>query len=654
MKHLFTPIAIGKMELKNRIVMPPIMGPGFATSDGQVSQTRISFHEAQAQGGVGLIITGGATVDPLIVGSPLHMGLWDDRFIPGLKALADAVHAHGARLAPQIMHQGARRNPALAGVPAVGPSPIPTKEKWLKGVPAELTIEEIKALVEDFGHAAARAREAGCDAVELHAAHGSHNLVSAFMSPMCNKRCDAYGGSIEGRLRFPLEIIRRIKARAGADFPVIVRISGDEMTPGGRTLLETESIAPILVEAGADALHITGGSFPETSWWVMPPAGTPPGLNVDAASTIKKSVHVPIIVAGRIKDPILAEHIIASGKADLVAMGRALLADPALPEKAGKGRFDDIAPCIGCNLGCVGGARSYGTLTCLVNPALCREKKMTISRAERSKKVMIAGGGPGGLYAAWIACRRGHHVNLFEESPKLGGQFNLAAVPPLKQENSLLIAYLSGQVKKAGCEIHLNAQVTPARVKAFNPDVLIIATGGIPLIPEDIPGIQKECVVSAHEILAGKAAVDASNVLVIGGGEVGCEVADFLAEPEDNLITGPVSVTIVEMSATIAGEMQPESRYLLLQNLRRKGVNWMTRARVTEILDDGIQFIRDGREEALHHMECIVLALGSRAADDLNRMLQDGPPEQYVIGDAKAPRTALEAISEAFAVAREI
>jgi NADPH-dependent 2,4-dienoyl-CoA reductase/sulfur reductase-like enzyme len=426
------------------------------------------------------------------------------------------------------------------------------------------------------------------------------------------------------------------------------------MTPGGRDLLETESIAPILVEAGADALHITGGSFPETSWWVMPPAGTPIGLNVAAASAVKKSVDVPVIVAGRIKDPILAEHIIASGKADLVAMGRSLLADPELPNKTADGKLDDIAPCIGCNLGCVGGARAYGMLTCLVNPTVCREKEMIISQAERTKKVMVAGGGPGGLYAAWIACQRGHHVTLFEKSPKLGGQFALAAVPPLRQENILLIKYLSNQVQKAGCTLQMNVEVTPTVAKDFDPDVLIIATGGTPLIPRDIPGVEKENVVTAHDIFAGRAAISARNVLVIGGGMVGCEVADFLAEPEDNAIVGPVSVTIVEMSISVAEEMQPEPRYLLLQNLRRKGVNWITRAQVKEVLDDGILFVRDGQEEAVHDLECIVLAVGTRPADDLSHTLKSAVPELYVIGDAKEPRTALAAIAEASEVARKI
>ncbi len=653
-KSLFTPISIGKMEVKNRIVMPPIMGPGFAANDGCVSQTRINFHEAQAKGGVGLIITGGVSVDPLIIGSSLHIGLWDDRFIPGLKELADAVHAHGAKLAPQIMHQGARRAPTLSGVQAVGPSPIPPKEKWLNNVPRELTIEEIGEIVEGFSDAARRAREAGCDAVELHAAHGSHNLVSSFMSPLCNKRSDAFGGSPEGRFRLPLEIIKRIKARAGVDFPVIVRISGDEMTPGGRDLLETEFIAPILVEAGADALHVTGGSFPETSWWVMPPAGTPFGLNVAAASAVKKSVDVPVIVAGRIKDPLLAEHVITTGKADLVAMGRSLLADPELPSKTAAGRLDDIAPCIGCNLGCVGGARTYGTLTCLVNPTVCREKEMILSQAKKSKKVMVAGGGPGGLYAAWIACQRGHHVTLFEKSAKLGGQFNLAAVPPLKQENILIIQYLSNQVEKAGCKLELNVEVTPTLVRDFDPDVVIIATGGRPLIPHDIPGVEKENVVTAHDILSGKVTLSTSNVLIIGGGMVGCEVADFLAEPEDNAIVGPISVTIVEMSASIAEKMQSEPRYLLLQNLRRKGVNWITHAQVKEIIDNGILFVRKGQEEAVHGMEYIVLAMGTSPADDLSHELESEVPELYVIGDAKEPRTALAAIAEASEVARKI
>jgi len=653
-KHLLEPIRIGHMEVRNRIVMPPIMGPGFATGGGVVSETRISYHETQAKGGVGLIITGGATIDPLMAHSTLHIGLWHDKFIPGLTELANAVHLHGARLAPQVMHQGARRDPQLAGAQSVSPSPTPPKEKWLSTVPRELTMEEIEEIVEEFGEAARRAREASCDAIELHAAHGRHNLISAFLSPMCNKRSDVYGGSTEGRLRIALEIIRRMKAKAGNDFPVIVRLSGDELVPGGRTLLETELMAPLLVEAGADALHITGGSFPELSWWVMPPAGTPIGLNVAAAAVIKRSASVPVIVAGRINDPLLAGHIVASDKADLVGMGRALIADPELPNKAAAGAFDDIAPCIGCNLGCVDGARRLGFMTCLINPTVGREKQMLLVRAKKSRKVVVIGGGPGGMHAAWVAAVRGHDVTLFEKTPRLGGQFNLAAVPPLMQENVLLVKYLARQVQKAGVRIELESEVTTRLIKQIGPDAVVVATGGVPLVPGSIPGADRDNVRTAHDVLAGRVVVKSGNVLVIGGGIVGCEAADFVAETEDNLLVGPTSVTILEELEAVAQDMQVEARHLLLQSLRQKGVKWITGACVSEISDDGAVYVKDGENHTLRGMDYIILALGARPAGDLARDLEGMVPELYVIGDAKEPRTALEAITEAAEVGRVI
>ncbi len=646
-KSIFTPIKIGPVEIRNRIVMPAIMGLGFASANGTVSQTRISCHEAQAKGGVGLIITGGVTVDPLMVGSSLHIGLWDDRFIPGLQELADAIHAHGAKLAPQIMHQGARRIPALSGAQAVAPSAIRPREKSLTQTPRELTVEEIEGLVEQFGQSARRAREAGCDAVELHAAHGSHNLVSSFMSPLCNKRTDAYGGSLEGLLKFPLQIIASMKERAGADFPIIVRISGDEIEPGGRTLLETEAMVPMLVEAGADALHVSGGSFPETPWWVIPPTGTPLGLNVSAAEAIKKRVDVPVIVAGRIKDPLMAEHIITSDKADMVAIGRAILADPEMPNKMAAGNLDDIVPCIGCNVGCLGSARSMGKFTCVVNPTLGREKEMSFQHAKDRKKIVVVGGGLGGLYAAWIAGLRGHDVMLYEKASKLGGQFNLASIPPLVHENALLVKFLSNQVQKVGCTVASGAEATAEMVRNLSPDVVVVATGGTPCIPNDIPGIRNDNVLTAHDVLAGNAVVREENVVVIGGGMVGCEVADFLAEPEDNAIVGPISITILEILDNVAADMRPESRYLLLQNLRRKGVKWITKAKVQEITDDGIVYIRDGQEETISGIGCIILATGTSPNNTLAQSLQGAVPEIYTIGDAREPRSALEAIAEA-------
>ena len=650
LESLLRPITIGKMELRNRIVVAP-MATGFTAPDGSISERIINYHEAQAKGGAGLIITGSATVNPLEEPGSWHIGLWDDKFVPGFKELAKAVHAHGTKLATQLVYPSSGSDYTVVKVQPMGQSLFTARAS--KHTLGELATEDIGEIIERFAEAARRAREAGCDSIELHAAHG-HHLMGSFMSPLRNKRFDAYGGSLEGRLRFPIEVIRRIKAECGNDFPIIMRISGDEMVPGGQTLLETEVITPILVEAGVNAFEISGGVYPELSWWVIPPMGTPLGLNVSAAIAVKQAVDVPTMVVGRIKDPLLAEYIIASGKADLVVMGRALVADPELPNKAAGGNFEDITPCISCGLGCIGVRAAGRAMTCLVNPSVGKEKEMVLSRIEKPKKVMIAGGGPAGLEVARVAAMRGHQVTLFEKTSELGGQFKLAAATPVTQENALLLRYLSTQVQKAGARIELGTEVTPGLVDEIKPDVIVIATGGAPLVPGDIPGTEKERVITAHDVLAGKAPVGIRDVVILGSGKVGCELADLLSEQGDNLLLGRTAVTIVGRRDNIAWDMLAEPRYLLLQSLRRKGVKWVTSAHVKEILDDGVVFVRHGREDSIRGMDCIILALGVKPVDELRENIKDKVSEVYVIGDAKEPRTALEAMAEAAEIARKI
>lgn len=650
LESLFSPVKIGHMELKNRIVLAP-MATSYALPDGGVSQRLIDYHENQAKGGVGLIITGSASVFSTGSHGSRHLGIWDDIYIEGFRRLAQAVHEYGAKLAPQLVHLGPNPESAV-GVKPVGPSAIPSR--MCKEVPRELSQYEIDEIVCAFGEAARRAREAGCDAVEIHAAHGSHHIISPFMSALHNKRTDGYGGSLTDRLRFAVEVIGSVKERAGKDFPVILRMSGEDLVPGGRTLLETEIVARVLESEGVDAFEISGGVYPELSWRIIPPAGTPPGLNVSAAAAVKELVKVPVIVVGRIKDAQLADHIIASGKADLVSMGRALVADPHLPGKAAAGRFDDIAPCIGCNLGCVGAQVAGGSMTCVVNPSVGKEREMMLTNVTKGRKVMVIGGGPGGLETARIAALRGHEVMLCEKSHKLGGQFNLAAIPPSRQENALLIKYLSTQVRNAGARIELGVAVTPELVSSLQPDVVIDASGAVPVIPEDIPGIERDIVVTAHEVLAGTGAVGKKNIIVIGSGMVGCEVADFLAEPDDNPVVGPVRVTVAGRRPIMAWDMLAEPRYLLLNRLREKGVKFITSAHIKEVLDDGIDYERNGQNDVIRGADCVVVALGSASASEFKGTIDTGTIEFHIIGDAREPRTALEAMAEAAEVARSI
>jgi len=650
-KLLFSPIKIGKMEVRNRIVMPP-MSQGYAAGlDGTVTERGIHYYEARAKGGVGLIIVEATAVNDARKHLPISPGLFDDKQIPSWRKLAKAVHGHGAKLATQLMDGGPESLSFLSGVQPTGPSPV--AGRMFRQTPRELSIEEIEGVIDDFAEAVRRGREAGLDAIEIHATHG-YAMIGSFLSPFFNKRTDVYGGSLEGRLKLLVDIVKRTKVRAGRDFPIIVRISGDDRVPGGRTLEETQFIAPILVEAGVDAFEVSGGTIPTTFWAVVPPSGTPLALNAPYAEAIKRVVSVPVICVGRINSPQLAEFILASGKADLVSMGRALIADPDLPNKAAAGNFEDIAPCVADNYGCIGAATSMRPPTCIVNPAAGKEKEMAIVPAKKLKRVLVAGGGPAGLEAARVAALRGHHVTLFEKEHKLGGQVNLASVPPYMQEMSQLVKYLSRQVEKAGGKVELGKAVTPELVEEMKPDVVIVATGAAPLVPDDIPGVDKERVVTAWDVLAGKAATAARNVVILGGGLVGCETADFLAETGDNAVVGRTAVTIVEMLEGVALDMANEARHLLMQRLRDKGVRILTSARVKEILDDGVLFVRDGQEESIHNLDTIVLALGAKAVDPLSEKIRGKVAEVYVIGDAKEPRKVLEATAEGAEVGREI
>lgn len=649
LETLFSPIRIGTMEVKNRIAMAP-MTTNWAPADGSIPDQMIDYLEARAKGGVGLIIFETVTVDERFPYIMQSIGLWSDEQIPGFKRFVDAMHAHGAKVAPQISHPGPESFSFLKGVQPVGPSP--TLCKMTGQVCRELTVEEIAEIVAQYGEAARRARAAGCDAMELHAAH-SYMLAGSFLSPLRNKRTDAYGGRLDGRLRFLCEVLASIKGKAGHDFPVILRISGDEYLPGGRTLDDTLYMAPKLVEAGVDAFEVSGGVQPELTWRILPPSGTALGLNVPAAAALKKVVNVPVLVVGRINHPQLAEDIVRTGRADMTVMGRALLADPELPNKAAAGRFEDITPCTACSLGCIGEQMKFRPMTCVVNPTVGKEKDMALVPAAVPKRVLVAGGGPGGLEAARIAALRGHAVTLCDKAGKLGGQLNLAVVAPMKQEITVWIQYLSAQVRKAGVRVELNTEVTPALVAERKPDVVVVATGGEAVVPP-IPGVDRAKVVHSADVLLGRVTPVRAKVLIIGGGSVACEVADAIAGPGDNPLDADNAVVIVEMLPDIAQDEPPAARMMLMQRLREKGVRIVTSATVKEITEDGVVIARDGREETLGGMDHVILACGTRPVERLRETIAATVPEVYVIGDAKHPRRALEAITEGSAVGRAI
>lgn len=650
LERLFSPIRIGTMDVKNRIVMSP-MHTDYGNKDGTISERLRDYHVARAKGGVGLITLEMCTVSRFEPYMPKTIGLWHDKFLPGLRELTSAVHEHGAKIIPQMAHPGPESlAPYFYGTDTRGPSPVMCHTT--KKICQEMSVEEIQATVVEFGEAARRAREAGFDGIELHAAH-SYMLVGSFLSGLRNRRSDRYGGTIEARLQLALEIIQSVHERAGKDFPIVMRISGDEYMPGGRTLRETQFIAPILAEAGISAFHVSAGVYPHNSWRVMPPTGSPLGGNVALSAGIKKVVDVPVMVVGRINDPLFAEDVLRNEEADMVVVGRALITDPEFANKAQQGRYEDIAPCIGCGQGCIG-RKPGAAMSCLVNPTVGRETEMAIAPAPRRKKVMVIGGGPAGLEAARIAAQRGHDVHLFEKGQKVGGQFNLGAIAPRKHELGKLIHFQALQLRKAGGTIHLETEVTPERVAEFAPDTVIMATGGEPVRPP-IPGISGKNVYMAHDILAGKVPQPYGNTIVIGGGLVGCEVAECLANLGDNPMINRTKITILEMLDHFGSEMIVEIRTLTMQDFRELGIDVLTGTKVVDILDRGV-VVEDkrGNRRTIDDVDNIIVAIGVRPYDILSDKIAATVPEVHMIGDAKQARSALEAIREGAEIARAI
>jgi len=644
--RLFSPIKLGSMELKNRFVIPP-MATNLANKDGTVSQALIDYWVARAKGGWGLLIVEFTAIDPLGKVGLCHPCLWSDKYIDGLRKLTDAVHKYGGKIAVQLGHTGRQTTrEIIAGAQPVSASPIPCPMD--REMPRELPLEEIYELIEKFGDAAVRARDARFDAIEIHGAHGY--LLAQFMSEYTNKRIDEFGGSLHNRMRFPIEVIHNVRRKIGRAFPLIFRISAEERVPGGRTLDESRVVARMIEEAGVDAIDVSVGVSGSSQYIIAPPA-VPPGFLLSASQEIKKVVSLPVIAVGRIDHPLLAEDAIESGKADLIALGRPSFADPELPNKVATENLDEICPCIYCLQGCL---RTFPFpfaplptvgVTCLTNPFCGREGEMKIEPAANSKKVVIVGGGPGGLEAAWVAAARGHQVILYEKEKVLGGQFRVAAIPPFKQDIAKAIAYYIHMGKKHGVRFNLGIEATATQMLAEKPDAVVLATGGEPLIPS-IKGIKGSRVVTALDIIQGKKQADAK-VLIVGGGTVGCETADLLGEHLHQ-------VTIVEMLPEIASDVPLSARYFLLQRLKEYGVQVETGAKVKEFLEDGVIAEKNGQQIHLVGFDTIALAMGVKSVNTLKKKLEGKIAELYIIGDAVTPRKAIDAIEEGARVALKL
>lgn len=644
-EHLFSPIQIGTTTVKNRVFMPPISTN--LADKGYVTDELVEHYAARAKGGVGLIITEVTTVEPTYIYLPGDMSICDDSYIPGWKKLTDAVHKYGTKILPQLFHPAYMAFPIPGTPQLIAPSNV--GPYYAKEAPRAVTIEELKVIIRQFGEAAFRVKQAGGDGVEIHAAH-AHGLLGGFLSPLYNKRTDAYGGDIHGRLRLTLEVIEEVRKMCGKDFIIDVRISGDEYTDGGQNLNDAVYVAKQLEKAGVDFIHVSGGTTIMRGSSIPAP-GTPMGSHSKVGEEIKKQVSIPVATVGRITEPWFAEELIANGKADICMIGRANLCDPEFVQKACEGREDEIRPCIGC-LRCLNGIMFGKRVACTVNPSLELENEDNIPAAQEKKQVLVIGGGPAGMEAAFVAKKRGHEVVLCEKSDSLGGLVKLAAVPIAKQELTKVIQYMERKLIREGVEIRLNCEVTEEMLKnEFAGYEVIAGTGADPIVVNAFTAF-KHCV-TADDILAGKAFAG-RKVVVIGGGSVGCETADYLAPLVNDLFPRNREIILLEMADGIMLQESGPGRSLLTQRMMKKGIQIHCKAKVEKVEAEKIYYTENGEEHCISDADTLVLAMGYRPDSKLEETLKKANVSYHLIGDAKKVGNIKDAITEGYQIAREI
>lgn len=637
LKNLFSEKQIGSLTLKNRVILPA-MGTCMANIDGTVSQQLIDYHVARAKGGCGLNIVEVAVVHPTSK-TPGFLAIDHDSCIESLSKLTASIHEVGGKAAVQLWHGGVIAPMAAEGYEKVAPIDMPGHAKGL-------TIEQIKEIQSAYVEAVVRAQKSGFDAVELHFGHGY--LPAQFLSNTTNYRMDEYGGTLENRMRFSLEIMEKVRGKIGRDYPIMVRISATEKTEKGFVLDDMKIFSSLLEARGADAIDVSIGTPRGSLQFEVPPVDFPVGFNVPNAVAIKEVVNIPVVAVGRINDPIFAEKILEEGKADFIAVGRGQLGDPEFCNKAMNDDFDKIVKCIGCDQGCIDQFMTPGKfVSCLRNPACGREASYELKEADIKKKILVVGGGPGGLETATVLKKRGHEVMLCEQSSSLGGQLWLAGVAPRKGELQEAALQMGKIAESVGVEIRLQTKVTEEIIEEINPDEVIIAVGSEAFILP-IAGVEKEHVVTSHDVLKGLATTK-DKVLVIGGGLVGTEIAELCVEQNKE-------VTIVELLDEVAKDLGVLRKICVMGSIHKHGIKMVTGAKCTEIKDNSVIIEKDDKQEEIKDINSVVIAVGARSrnTEELVGYCKDNNINYHIIGDAVKARRALDAILEGGQIGREI
>lgn len=643
-KHLFEPIQIGKKTIKNRIFMPPISTN--LANKGYVTDELVQHYSARAKGGVGLIVSEVVTVEPTYIYLPGDISIHDDSYIDGWKKVFDEVHKYGTVLLPQLFHPAYMAFPIPGTPQLIAPSHV--GPYYAKAAPRAVTKEELKVIVKQFGEAAKRVQIAGGDGVEIHCAH-AHGLLGGFLSPLYNKRCDEYGGDINGRLRLTLEVIEEVRKVCGDDFIIDVRISGDEYSDGGLNINDMTYVAKQLEKAGIDMLHVSGGNTVKKGS-SMPAPGSKQGSHTHLSEYIKRQVHIPVATVGRITEAWVADEIIANHLADAVMIGRANLCDPEFANKSYEGREIEIKPCIGCTR-CLNGIMFGKRISCSVNPSFELENEDNLTEAETKKNILVIGGGVAGMEAAYVAHKKGHHVVLCEASDKLGGQINIACVPISKQELTKIVIYMAHRLEVNGIDVRLNTPVTQELLETEFKDYEVIAAAGAkPNIIESFTHFKHWA--TADDILAGKA-FPGQKIVIIGGGSVGCETADYLAPLLNDRFMRNRDVTVLEMANEILMSETGAGRSVLVMRMMEKGIHIECKAKVIAVTENTVTYEQEGKEYTLTP-DTLIFANGYHVDNSIENMLKEANMTYHLIGDGHKVGNIKDAISEGYEVAKSL